>query len=341
MTIKQKYIKELIYRSMAYFHNEDSSDGTLIIDEQNEDFETIELSDDSDTEKLDNINFNNDVEVISSSSSKCSSFDDDSSHTCSFCSKLFYDKISLYDHISTYQGSCSTNMLGINERNIEVDSELDCTYERKLEKYTLDKVPVPEAIPLSPKLSSVSCVSNTINKSIPSLRQMLVDEIEPEHPCLICGQIFRHNIGLICHINSDHKEVHNEKKNSIIETTNKSGRKKRVSKDIKVKKIVENLEPLSNKVDLTLLPDLKKDTLINRIKSYVHIVSKGHITKVICILCNIDFKTTKKAMAHVEDKHILDKIECGYCNMKFVYELKLRSHMAKRHKIKFKVIYSE
>lgn len=319
---------------MDYFHNEDSSDGILVIDEQNEDYKTIELSDDSDTEKLENINYKNGVEVVSSSNSVCSSFDDDSSHTCSFCSKLFYDKISLFDHVSTYQGNCSTNMLNVNNKNVE--SGLDCARKRKQpEKYIISKVPVPDAIPLNPKFSPISCDSTTtVNKSIPSLRQMLVEEIEPEYPCLICGQIFRHNIGLICHINSDHKEIHNEKKNSNIKATKKLGRNKKVSKDVvKVKKIVEDLEPLSNKVDLTLLPDLKKDTVFNRIKSYVHSISEGQNTKVICILCNIDFKTTKKAMAHVEDKHILDKIECGYCNMKFVYELKLRSHMAKRHKV--------
>ena len=173
---------------------------------------------------------------------------------------------------------------------------------------------------------------------LPSLRQILVDEIEPEYPCTMCGEIFRHNIGLLCHLNTEHNDETFNKEDSSKEkkSPTKLGVKKQIMKKNPVdeNKQVENdayiQMPISDTVDLTLLPDLKKDSLMNRMKSYVYSPMKG---QAICLLCNIDFKNTKKALSHVEDKHIMDKIGCGYCNMKFVYELKLRSHMAKRHNV--------
>ncbi|XP_050435998.1 uncharacterized protein LOC126842847 [Adelges cooleyi] len=333
MSKEKESITLLNIRSMDELNSEDSYDGTLVIDEKIIDYETIELSDDSDAE-LGMADFN-DIKVISSSSE--SSTDTDQSLTCSHCSKLFSDKESLYNHISTYQGGCNTELYkNVKKRRKGQEPKAKPAIVKKGRKRSPKNFffnDVPKAIPLGSQTSPIMSNQNPTNESsMPSLRQILIEEIEPEYPCSVCGQVFRHNIALIFHSNTVHKEVDGEDISTKQKPINKMVRKKKNCKDsvIKPQKTVEVSEPISDKIDLTLLPDFKKDTVINRIKSYIHSSSKD---QAICILCNVDFKTTKKAMAHVEDKHILEKFECGYCNMKFVYELKLRSHMAKRHKV--------
>lgn len=309
---------------MAELDSEDSSDGALIIDEPN--YETIELLDDSDVE-VDK--FNDDVQFVSSSlSSSCSSTK--TGLTCKICSRIFSTNNDLLNHIRKFKGRIGS-CIGVTKvkfatkrKNVE-----DITPKHFIKKkrgrppkmHTVTETPclqlhdtVPASVPIIPQNMAI----------MPPLHQLLVDEIEPEYPCTMCDQVFRHNIGLICHLNAEHSTSTN-----IVErSTSKLKQKKRIVR----KNIQEMNEPDTNPdkvIDLTLLPEVKKDSLLNRMKSYVYSAKN----QVICILCNIEFKNTKRALAHVEDKHISDKIECGYCNMKFVYELKLRSHLAKRHKV--------
>lgn len=319
---------------MAELESEDSSDGTLVIDEPNYDCNQIEILDDSnsDVEVVEIDDDIIDINTLMSPSSSSTSI----SLTCNQCSKQFSTNNNLINHIRKFKGSCAkvTN----NNLTIKRKSPIDLIpkhFVKKKPKLCTINPAISEAVPLCNQIIPIIYKPAAVPTKIimPSLRQMLVDEIEPEHPCTQCGQIFRHNIGLLCHLNSDHNDVSS---NQVINVKKKSSTKLEEKtqivrkNDIKDKKQIENNEPMSNTINLTLLPDLKKDSLLNRMKSYVYSADKN---KVICIVCNVEFKNIKKALAHVEDKHISEKVECGYCNMKFVYELKLRSHMAKRHKI--------
>jgi len=319
---------------MAELESEDSSDGTLVIDEPNYDCKR-EISDD----------LNSNVSVIIS--------DDDVKHVstllnpsgssttigsiCKHCSKKFPSNNCLLNHIRRFNGSCAevaNKNSTVKRKTVDLIPKHFVTNEPI--RCTVIEQTISKAVPLCNQVIPIVYEPAVAPADIivPSLRQVLVDEIEPEYPCTKCDQIFRHNIGLLCHLNSDHNDVVSS--NQVVDVKNKSlaklGRKKRVVRKncIKEKKQIENNEPVSNTIDLTLLPDLKRDSLLNRMKAYVYTTDEN---KVICVLCNVEFKNTKRALAHVEDKHVSEKIGCGYCNMKFVYELKLRSHLAKRHKI--------
>lgn len=320
---------------MAELSNEDSYDGVLIIDEPNYDSLTIEISDDSDVEILEIDDHTNNIS--STTFIPTSSFSKAIGLACSSCSGVFHSDNDLLNHIKKFKGHCLNinNVPSTYNRNMAID-DIPSHYEvipqrvqrkrgRQSKKYTVPSV--TEAIMLRSQVVPTAYEPiPPANDILPSLSQILIDEIEPEYPCNTCGQVFRHNIGLICHLNSEHID---SSSTEVVQKKRKLS-KMEEKKNIKDSKQIDNDEPRSNTVDLTLLPDFKKDSLLNRMKSYVHSVNKG---QVICILCKLEFKNTKKALAHVEDKHIMDKLECGYCNMKFVYELKLRSHMAKRHKI--------
>jgi len=376
---------------MAELESEDSSDGTLVIDEPNYDNQTIEILDHSDSDveivelddhvvdisdveivELDNdIEDNSDVEIVeldnhvrnTSTSLNPSGLSTKISLTCKPCSRIFRTNNDLLNHIRKFKGrigGCTNLPRNLPNNTIEKRKTTEKSESEHLiikkkrgrppKKHNVNGSqypkpvlkPVPKTIPLCrpsiPELIPIifkSVTRPTIakmnnNNNLPSLRQLLVDETEPEYPCTMCGEIFRHNIGLICHLDTEHKNETTNKEDT--DKNKKMDGKKRIIKKNLVGEIkqIENYEPTSDTVDLTLVPDLKKDSLMNRMKSYVYSLNKD---QAICLLCNIDFKNTRKALAHVEDKHIMDKIECGYCNMKFVFELKLRSHMAKRHKI--------
>ncbi|XP_022168735.1 uncharacterized protein LOC111032642 [Myzus persicae] len=374
---------------MAELESEDSSDGTLVIDEPNYDNQTIEILDNSDSDveiveldddivdnsdveivELDNdIEENSDVEIVelnnhinntTSTSLNPSGLSTKVSLTCKLCSRIFTTNNDLLNHIRKFKGrigGCTNkpnNTIEKRKTAETLESEHSVVKKKRGRPPKKNDVvppqfsvnvlkPVPKTIPLRrpsiPELlpimfKSVPRPTIATNNILPSLRQILVDEIEPEYPCTMCSETFRHNIGLICHLNSEHNNetTNKEDPNKEKKSQTKLGVKRQIVKKNLVNEIkqIENYEHISNTIDLTLLPDFKKDSLMNRMKSYVYSPNKD---QAICLLCNIDFKNTKKALAHVEDKHIMDKIECGYCNMKFVYELKLRSHMAKRHKI--------
>lgn len=323
---------------MAELESEDSLDGALVIDEPNYDCNKIEILNDSDSDveivEIDDDDMNDISSTLNSSNST-------NGLICKLCSRIFSTNNDLLNHIRKFNGRIGgcTNITNVKLTAIKRKA-VDLTPENFIKKkrskppklYAAISTPVPDAIPLRtqiiPEMIPIIYKPTPPPNIMPSLRQILVDEIEPEYPCTICGQIFRHNIGLICHVNSEHMasdKVINAKKKS--QTT--LGEKKQIMKknDIKDNKQIENDE---STINLTLSSDLKKDSLLNRMKSYVYSANKN---QVICVLCNVEFKTTKKALAHVEDKHISEKIECVYCNMKFVYRLKLRSHLAKRHKI--------
>lgn len=357
---------------MAELESEDSSDGTLVIDEPNSDNQTIEISDDSDSdveivELEDDTEENSDVEIVeldddiedttallnsSRSSSKIGL-------TCKACSRIFTTNNDLLNHIRKFIGrigGCNnlTNVTFTAKRKYSENPNSEYLVKKKRGRppkknnNILPPVPtqpapapitvplrhrpsIPELIPIIFKSATKPTPTVATNDNIlPSLRQILIDEIEPEYPCTICGEIFRHNIGLICHLNTEHKNESTKDTNKDKKSSNKLVKKQNIKRNLVNDKQIEDHESISDTVDLTLLPEFKKNSLMNRMKSYIHTTIKG---QVICLLCNIDFKTTKKALSHIEDKHIMDKIGCGYCNLKFVYELKLRSHMAKRHKV--------
>jgi len=366
---------------MAELNSEDSSDGTLVIDEPNYDNQTIEISDDSDSDvevvKLnddiednsdvevveldDNVNDNSDVEIVELDNhvENASTSLNPSGLTCKPCSRVFSTNNDLLNHIRKFKGrigGCTniSNNTFTKRKNVE-SPKSECLVKKKRGRPPKNNnvivpsvplpvlKPVPKPIPLNrpsiPELipiifKTVTKPTTETNKTIlPSLSQILVDEIEPEYPCTVCGEVFRHNIALLCHLNTEHNnETINKKDENKDKKSTKLGVKKQIVKKhhVNENRQIENCEPISDTVDLTLLPDLKKDSLMNRMKSYIGTSDKGQVT---CLLCNIEFKNTKKALAHVEDKHIMDKLECGYCNMKFVFQLKLRSHMAKRHKV--------
>jgi len=369
---------------MAELESEDSSDGTLVIDEPNYENQTVEILDDSDSdveivELDDDIEDNSDLEIVELDDVQDNSdvdvveLDDNIEDTyislnppgasakigltCKQCSRIFTTNNDLLNHIRKFKGRIGgcTNIVNVTTLTTKRKNAESPKFEHLVNKKRgrppkknnvielQVPIPVPKTIPLCrpsiPELIPIffksptkpTIAMNNNNNMLPSLRQMLVDEIEPEHPCTKCGEIFRHNIALLCHLTTEHKNE-STNKDPKKKSATKLGVKKQIMKKncINVNKHIENVEPTSDIVDLTLLPDFKKDSLLNRMKSYLYSPNKG---QVICILCNIDFKNTKKALAHVEDKHIMDKIECGYCNMKFVFELKLRSHMARRHKV--------
>lgn len=379
---------------MAEKESEDSSDGTLVIDEPNYDSETIEIlgdsdsdveivelnhnkednsdveivelddniNDDSDVEIVeldDNVNDDSDVEIVeldnhrenASTSLYPSSSSTNTNLTCKSCSKVFSTNNDLLNHIRKFKGrigGCSiiTNNTFSKRKIVEspksdhlikkqygrpsknnnvIDPQIPLSVLKPAPKtIPLRRPSVPELIPIIFKAPNKPTIANN-NNILPPLSKILVDEIEPEYPCTICGKIFHHNIGLLCHLSTEHN-------NENETTNNKESKKERKSKkNLAYENMqIQNEDPISDTVDLTLIPDFKKESLLNKMKSYVYSTSKG---QVICLLCNVDFKNTKRALTHVEDKHITDKRECGYCNMKFVYELKLRSHMAKRHNV--------
>jgi len=360
---------------MAELESEDSSDGTLVIDEPNYDNQTIEILDHSDSdveivELDDDAEDNSDVEIVelddhlksTSTSLSSSGLSTKNSLTCKQCSRIFMTNNDLLNHIRKFKGrigGCTNlpNNTIVKRKTTKSPESEHLVIKKKRGRPpknhnvngpqfpvpVLKPVPktiplcrpsIPELIPIIFKSVTKPAIATINNNNLPSLRQILVDEIEPEYPCTMCGEIFRHNIGLICHLDTEHNNetTNKEDPNKNKKSSTKLGVKKQIVKKTLVNEVkqIENYEPTSDTIDLTLVPDLKKDSLMNRMKSYVYSLNKN---QAICLLCNIDFKNAKKALAHVEDKHIMDKIECGYCNMKFVFELKLRSHMAKRHKI--------
>lgn len=330
---------------MAGLDSEDSLDGTLVIDEPNYDCSTIEISDNSTDSDVEVVELHDNTTIIPSLNHSSSLTT--SNITCKGCSKSFPSNNDLLNHVRKFKGKMGNCKIGTNivyptKRKNTEDLKHEHLVKKKRgrpPKYqnTILEPAVPVAIPLAvrccpPLIPVIFKPIPPPSNSLPSLRQILVDEIEPEYTCPTCGESFRHNIGLICHLHSQHNDVANDVTTNQVMNKNKKSQtklkeKKKIVREIKQ---VENNEPTSNAIDLTLLPDLKKDSLWNRIKSYVYSANKN---QVICVLCKLEFQNTKKALAHVEDKHIMDKIQCGYCNMKFVYELKLRSHMAKRHKV--------
>lgn len=357
---------------MAEFDSEDSLDGALIIDDEPlNDLKTTEIKEeiDSDVEIIevdDNVNDRFHSIVSPSSSTNVGT-------TCKLCCRRFLTNNELLNHSRKFYGKNCTITT-----NVQLSTKRPKTYDLTPEHSVIKKryrpikcrpLPVPDAIPIVPQLLPVNSTppspptinvmpplppvsptidvpppmppslhTNNVMLPLPSLSQELINEIEPEYPCTQCSQIFRHNIGLICHMDSEHS-TESPQENVREKSSTKMQKNKQKNKKIPEKhsekhednKQIENYEPISNIIDLSLVSDLKKDSLLNRMKSYVY--QNANKDKTICILCNLDFKTIKKTLAHVEDKHITEKIECGYCNMKFVYELKLRSHMAKRHKV--------
>lgn len=355
-----------LFRNMAEPDSEDSSDGTLVIDEPNRDDETIEITDESDIDIIDLVDNIQDTPSILNYPSSSSN-----SHlTCTVCFRLFSSNNELINHIRKFKGrlggcdpkiniNITSTISGEKSKDRTPELEADHVYKKKKGNppKTYSKLPVPESVPINPQLLPIilkptspnnnnHTKANCTDNNLPSVRQMLIEEADPVHPCTMCRQIFRHYIGLVCHMNSEHYNLSSDKVLNAKKSSTKSNEKKQnVRKSVITEhksvitehksvitehKSVENNEPVSNTVDLTLLPDSKKDSLLNRMKSYVHSHNKD---LVVCVLCNMKFKSTKKALSHIEDKHIMNKIKCGYCNMKFVYELKLRSHMAKRHNI--------
>lgn len=315
---------------MAEFESEDSSNGALVIDERTYYNEEIVISDDSDSEGL------KIVEVDDDSSPLCSSSSTIVNLKCNCCSKLFTNHDDFLNHTKKFEGNCMniSNEKFMTKRQIAEDLSSKPLVKRKRGRppKTLRKIvpktTVPKAVPLRPPpllpLPTMRKDKSPDYQEIPSLRQLLVDEIEPEYPCETCGQVFRHNIGLICHYETEHSIACDE---TVTSETKKSTTRRNYYRE---KKLLDHIEPASDVINLTLLPDFKKDSRMNRMKSYVQSTNKG---QVYCVLCNTHFDKAKKALAHIEAKHMIGKIQCGYCNMKFVYELKLRSHLAKRHKV--------
>lgn len=335
---------------MAELESEDSSDCALIIDEPRDDSNVIEIIDNSDSD-VEIVELDENIRNNSLSCFNCPSRSPVTSLTCTNCSQIFSNNNQLLNHTRKFVGRNCTKMSNDGPtvtRNTTEDLILSREHSVKKKRgrppnrttVIMPRLkpikPVPEAIPLLPHYIPVITKNPnpppTINimPPLPLLSQVLTDEIEPEYPCTKCDQIFRHNIGLICHLNYDHKEIPSCE--DIVENnlSTKCKKRKKIMKKNKDVKQIEDDKPIPNTVNLTVMHDYKKDSVLNRMKSYVYSATKD---KVICVLCNINFKNTKKALAHVEDKHITDKVQCGYCNMKFVYELKLRSHMAKRHKV--------
>lgn len=304
---------------MAELDSEDSLSGVLVIDEPNYDYNQIKTLNNSDSD-VEIIDIKDNVNTISSSS-------DNGLLDC--VKKL---KGSLGNAIN---GSKVQQLATKRKKSAEVMPEV-CIKSKRGRSSKIRKVPkqpVPQLIPLNFRLLPKTGPPTEQKLYNPSLNQILLNDIEPEYPCTICGQIFRHNIGLICHLNTEHNKASSgtdskEKRKTHCAKTRE--RKKSTEKNVNENKQIENDELMLETINLTLFPDLKKDTLLSRMKSYVYSPNK---TDVICVLCKAEFPNTKKALAHIEDKHITKKIECAYCNMKFVYELKLRSHMAKRHKV--------
>lgn len=348
-----------LFRNMAELDSEDSSDGTLVIDEPNRDTETIEVTDESDIEIIDIVD--NIEDTPSTLNYPSSSYN--SRLTCTFCFRLFSSNNELLNHIRKFKGriggcdpkkniNITSTIRGEKSKDHTPELEADHVYKKKKgsSPKTYSKLPVPESVPINPQLIPIILNptspnnnnytnDNCTDNNLPSVRQMLIEEADPVYPCTMCGQVFRHYIGLVCHMNSEHCNLSSDKVlNAKTSSTKSNGKRQYVRKSVITEnksaitehKSVENNELVSNTVDLTLWPDSKKDSLLNRMKSYVHSHNKD---LVVCVLCNMKFKSTKKALSHIEDKHIMNKIKCGYCNMKFVYELKLRSHMAKRHNI--------
>lgn len=303
---------------MAEQDSEDSLSGVLVIDEPNYDYNQIKTLHNSDSDAM--IDIKDNVNAISSSSD---------SGLLDCVKKL---KGSLGNVIN---GSKVQQLVTKRQEPAEVIPEVCIKNKRgrppKIRK--VPKQPVPQLIPLNFRLFPKAVPPIKQKLYNPSLNQILLNEIEPEYQCTMCGQIFRHNIGLICHLNTEHNKESSgmdpkEKRKAYYAKIRE--RKKSTKKYVKESKLRVNDELMLETINLTLFPDLKKDTLLSRMKSYVYSPNK---TDVICVLCKAEFRNTKKALAHIEDKHITKKIECAYCNMKFVYELKLRSHMAKRHKV--------
>lgn len=317
---------------MAELESENSSDGTLVIDEPNYDYETIEILDSSDSD-VEVVELDDNIEETSTLLNPSSS-STNVGLNCNFCFRKFSSNNDLLNHIRKFKGRLGSciNMSKMINVNLSTKRKNE---KRHLPEHIVKKkrgrppkyhpvIKTPDPNSLCPQNIPIIYNSFTPTNNLPSLRKILVDELEREYSCTKCDQTFRHNIGLICHLNSEH----NDESNNISLT--KLNEKKERKRLVKTNKEIEYVKTITDTIDLTLLPDYKKDSLMNRMKSYVYSPNKG---QVICVLCNVEFKNTKKALAHVEDKHITEKIECGYCNMKFVYELKLRSHMAKRHKV--------
>jgi len=232
--------------------SEDSSDGALIIDDEpHDDSSVIEIIDDRDSD-VEIVELNENIKNNSPSIFNCSIPSSKSGLTCKNCSRIFPTNNALLNHTRKFSGkNCMIIVSNVQQTAKRSNTEdLTNSHEYSVKKkrgrppnrttVIMPKLkpikPVPEAIPLLPHYIPVITKNPnpppTINimPPLPSLSQVLIDEIEPEYPCTKCDQIFRHNIGLICHLNSDHNEIPSCENNVEKNSSTKLGKKKKFKK---------------------------------------------------------------------------------------------------------------
>lgn len=158
--------------------------------------------------------------------------------------------------------------------------------------------------------------------------------IEETNTCNVCNESFKYNVGLIYHMEMEHKEdlkVAIKKKSKIAKRISKTD-KKIMSYDSRTS---GNENKLSNYSDKEML----RKVCIAGVNAENLKATSPAVFKKSCEICKKSFTDQNKMTKHVEGcLKIGLKFQCMYCKSKFGWESKYKKHLFRTHKLNAAVI---
>lgn len=155
--------------------------------------------------------------------------------------------------------------------------------------------------------------------------------IEETNTCGICNESFKYNVGLIYHLEMEHKEdiEHvKKKKNKIVKRIGQNSRKTMAS-DSNIVSIEHDIDSNKEKFRKICVSNSNENLKVNA----TTVIKKS------CEICKKSFTDQSKMSKHVEScLKVGLKFQCMYCKSKFGWESKYKKHLFKTHKLNAAVI---
>lgn len=159
--------------------------------------------------------------------------------------------------------------------------------------------------------------------------------IEETYTCTLCNELFKYNVGLICHMETEHKDI--SRRRVIQKKTKRSKKMKPVKKLVSV----NNGETASHSYSKEPVKRLcvSGSSMPNENLS-VSGAAEGVVAfKKSCDVCKKSFSDQNKLSKHLEGcMKVGLNFHCIYCKAKFGWESKYKKHLFRTHKLNAVVI---
>lgn len=160
--------------------------------------------------------------------------------------------------------------------------------------------------------------------------------IEETYTCTICNETFKYNVGLICHMDSEHKRDVTQQRAKQKKTT-KNPRKLKQSKKFCATASQSYSRGVANQICFSGASMTNENLRLNGAGSGGTTVPV--VFKKACDVCKKSFSDQNKLSKHMEScLKIGLNFHCIYCKSKFGWESKYKKHLFRTHKLNAAVI---